>query len=100
PTTASYTLSLHDALPISVELDVDEHPRAGTTIEGLRKLPLAFDPVDGQPGIITAGSSSGITDAGAAVVVASADEAARRGLNPLRSEEHTSELQSRGHLVC
>ena len=54
---------------------VDEHPRAGATIEGLRKLPLVFEPVDGQPGIITAGSSSGITDGGAAVVLTSADDA-------------------------
>ena len=66
-----------------VELDVDEHPRPGTTIEGLRKLPLVFDPVDGHAGIITAGSSSGITDGGAAVVLTSEDEANRRGARPL-----------------
>ena len=58
-----------DAKGKPVELDVDEHPRAGATIEGLRKLPLVFAPVDGQAGIITAGSSSGITDGGAAVVL-------------------------------
>ena len=61
----------------AVELAADEHPRAGTTIEWLRKLPLVFEPVDGQAGIITAGTSSGITDGGAAVVLASEDEAAR-----------------------
>jgi acetyl-CoA C-acetyltransferase len=66
-----------------IDLDVDEHPRPGTTLESLGKLPLVFDPVDGQPGIVTAGSSSGITDAGAAVVLTSAPEAARRGLRPL-----------------
>jgi acetyl-CoA C-acetyltransferase len=66
-----------------VELDRDEHPRAGATIEGLRKLPLVFEPVDGVPGIITAGSSSGITDGGAAVVLASGAEAERRGARPL-----------------
>jgi acetyl-CoA C-acetyltransferase len=66
-----------------IELSADEHPRAGTTLESLGKLPLVFAPVDGHPGIITAGSSSGITDGGAAVVLASADEAARRGLRPL-----------------
>ena len=66
-----------------VELDRDEHPRAGATIEGLRKLPLVFEPVDGVSGIITAGSSSGITDGGAAVVLASAAEAERRGVRPL-----------------
>jgi acetyl-CoA C-acetyltransferase len=72
-----------DAKGAVVELDRDEHPRAGATIEGLRKLPLVFEPVDGRPGIITAGSSSGITDGGAAVVLSSADDANRRGLKPL-----------------
>jgi acetyl-CoA C-acetyltransferase len=65
------------------ELEIDEHPRAGTTIDALRKLPLVFEPVDGHPGIITAGSSSGITDGGAAVVLASAEEAERRGARPI-----------------
>ena len=72
-----------DAKGAAIELDRDEHPRAGATIEGLRKLPTVFEPVDGRPGIITAGSSSGITDGGAAVVLASADEARRRGRTPL-----------------
>ncbi|HYN07442.1 MAG TPA: acetyl-CoA C-acetyltransferase [Vicinamibacterales bacterium] len=72
-----------DATGRPIELDADEHPRAGTTIEGLRKLPLVFDPVDGHTGIITAGSSSGITDGGAAVVLASAEEAERRGVQPM-----------------
>ena len=72
-----------DAKGRPVELEVDEHPRSGSTMEDIRKLPLVFAPVDGQPGIITAGTSSGITDAGAAVVVASAAEASRRGLTPL-----------------
>jgi len=62
-------------------LTADEHPRAGTTIESLTKLPVVFDKMDG--GIITAGSSSGITDGGAAVVVTSADVAKARGLTPL-----------------
>ena len=66
-----------------VDLDVDEHPRPGTTVEGLAKLPLVFEPVDGQSGIITAGASSGITDGGAAVVLADEKEALRRGLTPL-----------------
>ena len=37
-----------------------------TTIESLRKLPPVFGEVEGHPGIITAGTSSGITDGGAA----------------------------------
>jgi len=72
-----------DAKGKPVDLSLDEHPRPGATIEGLRKLPLVFEPVDGLSGIITAGSSSGITDGGAAVVLAEGEEAARRGLKPL-----------------
>jgi acetyl-CoA C-acetyltransferase len=64
-------------------LDEDEHPRAGSTIEGLAKLPLVFGEVDGQRGIITAGSSSGITDGGAAVVLMNADTARADGVKPL-----------------
>jgi acetyl-CoA C-acetyltransferase len=45
----------------------DEHYRAGTTIESLRKLP----PVFSKDGTVTAGNSSGITDGAAAVVVMS-----------------------------
>jgi len=65
------------------QLAVDEHPRAGSTIDALKKLPLVFDKVEGQPGIITAGASSGITDGGAAVVIMSADAARKKGLTPL-----------------
>jgi acetyl-CoA C-acetyltransferase len=64
-------------------LEADEHPRAGTTIEGLRKLPLAFGTVEGESGIITAGASSGVTDGGAAVVLMSGQAARARGLKPL-----------------
>jgi acetyl-CoA C-acetyltransferase len=64
-------------------IDRDEHPRHGSTLEGLAKLPLVFPKVEGHPGIITAGSSSGITDGGAALVLASDRWAADRGLKPL-----------------
>ncbi len=66
----------------SVVVDRDEHPRGDTTLESLRKLPLAFPNVDGQAGIITAGSASGVTDGAAALVLTSADLARARGLNP------------------
>jgi acetyl-CoA C-acetyltransferase len=59
------------------QLDHDEHPRA-TTIESLKKLPPVFG-----DGIITAGSSSGITDGGAAVVLTSAEHARARQLRPM-----------------
>ncbi len=64
-------------------LAADEHPRAGTTIESLRKLPLAFGEVEGAPGIITAGAASGVTDGGAAVVIMSAAAAKAQGVKPL-----------------
>src|SRR5215208_8317907 len=58
-TTEIYTLSLHDALPISVN-----------------------------------GGRSSVT------VLAPAPWPSTTGSRRSRSEEHTSELQSRGHLVC
>jgi acetyl-CoA C-acetyltransferase len=67
--------------PNDTVVDRDEHPR-DTTIESLRKLPPVFGDVEGQPGIITAGTSSGITDGGAALILASADAARARGLRP------------------
>ena len=67
----------------SIEVLADEHPRHGSTIEGLRKLPLTFPTVEGHDGIITAGSASGITDGAAALVLASSEYAEARGLTPL-----------------
>jgi acetyl-CoA C-acetyltransferase len=66
-----------------VAIASDEHPRHGSTIEALRKLPLTFPNVDGHDGIITAGSASGITDGAAAIVLASGDYARARGLKPI-----------------
>src|SRR5437763_3297680 len=63
-------------------VDRDEHPRPDTTIETLRKLAPVFGEVEGHAGIVTAGSSSGITDGGAALVLASAERARARGLRP------------------
>jgi acetyl-CoA C-acetyltransferase len=61
----------------------DEHPRPDTTHDNLRKLAPVFGNVEGAPGIVTAGASSGITDGGAAVVIMSADAAKARGVKPL-----------------
>lgn len=60
------------------EFATDEHPRFGTTAEALAKLP----PVYSKAGTITAGNSSGITDAAAALVLVS-EERARRSAKPL-----------------
>ena len=63
-------------------LGADEHPRGDTTLESLERLKPTFT-VDGTPGIITPGSASGITDGGAAVVLASERAVQARGLQPL-----------------
>jgi acetyl-CoA C-acetyltransferase len=57
----------------------DEHPRPDTTLEALGKLPPAFDPA----GSVHAGNSSGITDGAAALVLATGEEAAKAGVEPL-----------------
>ena len=58
----------------------DEHIRASTTMEGLAKLPGVFAK---ENGTVTPGNASGITDGAAALVVMSADEAEKRGIEPL-----------------
>src|SRR5207244_2255671 len=61
--------------------DVDEHPRRDTTPEKLATLPPLHPEIDGFS--ITAGNSSGLNDAGCAVVVADRDYAEEHGLEPL-----------------
>jgi acetyl-CoA C-acetyltransferase len=62
-----------------VLVDKDEHPRPGVTVEKMAKLPPVFD----KEGSVHAGNSSGITDGAAALLLMSAAEATRRGLQPL-----------------
>ena len=57
----------------------DEYPKHGTTLESLAKLRPAFD----KEGTVTAGNASGINDGAAAVVLMGADEAKRRGIEPM-----------------
>src|SRR3712207_8114105 len=71
-TTEIYTLSLHDALPISPRGRRRSRPRRS-------RAPLRVHPPQGR-----------LPQAAAA----------HRGPGPRRSEEHTSELQSRQYLVC
>src|SRR5262245_21615011 len=59
-----------------VTLDKDEHPRDGTTLASLAKLPTVFR----EGGAVTAGNASGITDGAAAIVVASRAAASELGL--------------------
>src|SRR3712207_9453249 len=78
-TTEIYTLSLHDALPISAHLG-----------RGRGAAPVA--PVE------PAGQGAGLLPA--AVRPALRRRARGPVLRLARSEEHTSELQSRQYLVC
>src|SRR2546429_5103036 len=70
-TTEIYTLSLHDALPISYLAGHGRSSRRGRRGTAAHRQ----------------GHEAGPSDW-------------RQGPNALRSEEHTSELQSRLHLVC
>jgi len=58
--------------------DTDEHPR-DTSLEALAKLPAVFK----KGGSVTAGNASGITDAGAALLIMSAKKAKELGLKPM-----------------
>ena len=62
-----------------VTVEADEYPRHGTTVETLAKLRPAF----ARDGTVTAGNASGINDGAAALVLMTADEAARRGIRPM-----------------
>lgn len=60
-------------------VDTDEHPRFGSTIEGLAKLRPAFK----KDGTVTAGNASGINDGAAALVLMAKEKAEELGLKPL-----------------
>ena len=61
------------------KFEVDEHPRAGMTMERLTKLKPSFK----DNGTVTPGNASGINDGAAAVVLMSQNEAKKRNLKPL-----------------
>jgi acetyl-CoA acyltransferase len=63
--------------PLLVEKD--EHPRPGSTVERLAKLPTPFR----KGGSVTAGNASGVNDGAAALIVASEAAAAKHGLTPI-----------------
>lgn len=62
-----------------VVVSKDEHPRAGTTVETLSKLPTPFR----QGGTVTAGNASGVNDGAAALIVASEAAVRKYGLTPI-----------------
>ncbi|TIM42086.1 MAG: 3-oxoadipyl-CoA thiolase [Mesorhizobium sp.] len=63
-----------DAVPV----ELDEHPRAGTTMETLAKLKPLF-----SGGSVTAGNASGVNDGAAALIIATEAVARRYGLTPI-----------------
>jgi acetyl-CoA acyltransferase len=62
-----------------VQFDIDEGPRAGTSMEALGKLKAAFH----AKGTVTAGNSSQTSDGAAAAVVMSEERARALGIAPL-----------------
>ncbi|MGN6471091.1 MAG: 3-oxoadipyl-CoA thiolase [Rhizobiaceae bacterium] len=62
-----------------IVVDKDEHPRAGTTVEALAKLPTPFR----EGGTVTAGNASGVNDGAAALIVASEAAIERYDLRPI-----------------
>src|SRR5439155_27390337 len=91
--TEIYTLSLHDALPI---FKLNGKVANLAVPEQLYHYPLLIlDPKDG--GVFKIGSN------GTGPFILTENKVSRKQVykpNKNRSEEHTSELQSRGHLVC
>src|SRR5207253_4228202 len=81
PTTETYTLSLHDALPISIA-------RRGSPSQS----PIWISARPQRRAISPARTESCCTAPPSANTLSA--------VTLPRSEEHTSELQSRGHLVC
>ena len=61
-------------------VEIDEHPRAGTTAETLGRLRAAFR---SENGTVTAGNASGVNDGAAAIVVMSERAARERGLDSM-----------------
>ncbi len=60
-------------------VDKDEYIRHGATVENMAKLRPAFT----KEGSVTAGNASGLNDGAAAALLMSADEAEKRGIEPL-----------------
>lgn len=62
-----------------IVVDKDEYIRHGATIEAMQKLRPAFS----RDGTVTAGNASGLNDGAAAVLLMTAEEAEKRGIEPL-----------------
>lgn len=82
-------VTIRDAKGRETVVTADEGPRRDSTAEALAKLAPAFPLPEGEDrgaatlGTVTAGNAPGITDGGAATVVASERAVERYGLQPL-----------------
>jgi acetyl-CoA acyltransferase len=68
-----------DADGSRISIDKDQHPRPGTTLEGLAKLKTPFRE---QGGRVTAGNSSGLNDGAALVLLMGQAMAEKNGFQP------------------
>jgi acetyl-CoA acyltransferase len=64
---------------VEVTVDKDECNRPDTTLEGLAKLPPAFE----EDGSVTAGNASQLSDGASMTLMMSAERAAQLGLKPM-----------------
>jgi acetyl-CoA acyltransferase len=64
---------------VQVSVDKDECNRADTTLEGLAKLPPAFE----ENGTVTAGNASQLSDGASMTLLMSAERAAQLGIEPM-----------------
>jgi acetyl-CoA C-acetyltransferase len=71
----------------TITVDADECPRPDTSLQALARLRPAFE----KDGTVTAGNAPGITDGAAALVLMSAERAARLGLAPLARVAHAAQ---------
>ena len=62
-----------------IVVDSDEYIRHGATMEAMQKLRPAFD----REGSVTAANASGLNDGAAATLLMSAEEAEKRGIEPM-----------------
>src|SRR5207253_4717717 len=90
--TASYTLSLHDALPICADTP---------HLRNLKNLSSCSLCAPGRLRLATTRSKPmSSRQERSLTIIGSMVALGKNTTTASRSEEHTSELQSRGHLVC
>src|SRR5439155_298563 len=94
-TTPTYTLSLHDALPI-FELEIGVDAELLDRVDDRADVDVPHDEVPGVSAIAACARRPSSFAGTSSLWVARLHWLP----NGSRSEEHTSELQSRGHLVC